>query len=168
MRQVPDFVDKHPKYVCKLQKSLYGFKRALGAWSNKLSGTLIHLGFIKSKADNSLFILTQKSYQIYPLVHVDEIIITGSSNTEIQKFINMLNDAFSLKEKGALHFFLGIEVSNLTNGSVLLKQSKYIKSLLAKAHISDAKPANSPMVSSLQLSNTVGIPVDDAALYTKA
>lgn len=140
-------------------------KKSPRAWFDKLSGTWIKLGFIKSKVDDSLFILVQKSYRIYILVYMDDIIIIGSNEIKIQKFITILNNVFSLKDMGVLHFFLGIEVHNLTGGSILLKQSKYIKILLAKSYISDAKPTNSPMVFSLQLSNAIGVLVDNAMLY---
>lgn len=52
---------------------------------------------------------------------MDDITIMGLRNTKMQKFINMLNNTFSLKDIGALYFFLGIEMNNLTNGDVLLK-----------------------------------------------
>lgn len=80
---------------------------------------------------------------------MDDIIITRYSPSKIQKFINMHNVVFSLKYMGALHFFIGIEVKNLTNGSILLKQSKYIKNILAKSHLNEAKLENSPMMPSL-------------------
>lgn len=52
---------------------------------------------------------------------MDDIIVTRSSETEIQKFITMLDVEFSWKDIDNLHFFLGIEVNHLTNISILLK-----------------------------------------------
>lgn len=48
----------------------------------------------------------------------------------------MLNSKFSLKEMDVLHFFLGIE-SREFESEMLLKQSKYIKSLLTKEKLTD-------------------------------
>lgn len=66
---------------------------------------------------------------------------------------------------GNLHFFLDIKVYQLSNGFIILKLDKYIKSLLSQAHLSNAKPTNSPMVSPLQLYATNGVTVDDTVLY---
>ena len=57
MHQSPRFVDAaYPNYVCKLHKSLYGLKQAPRAWFERFTFHLLHLGFIASMADSSLFI----------------------------------------------------------------------------------------------------------------
>lgn len=76
----------------------------------------------------------------------------------------MLHAKFSLKDMGTLHFFLGIEVCQF-EGGLLLKQFKYIRSLLSKAKLTEAKPACSPMISSLKLSTTNSVSFDNLALY---
>lgn len=65
------------------------------------------------------------------LVFIDDIIITRSSLSHIQQLISKLNTEFSLKQLGTLDYFLGIEVSHMSNGSVLLSQSNYIRDLLS-------------------------------------
>lgn len=75
----------------------------------------------------------------------------------------MLNAKFSLKDMGAIYFFLGIEVCEF-EGGLLLKKTKYIKSLLIKAKLTDAKPACS-MISSLKLSTAGGVPFETPTLY---
>lgn len=48
----------------------------------------------------------------------------------------MLSSCFCLKDLGLLHYFLGIQVSNTTEGNLRLSQAQYIKNLLHKIHIS--------------------------------
>ena len=57
--------------------------------------------------------------------------ITRSNNKSLKTFITQLNIAFSLKDLGLLHYFLGIEVHRDASG-MYLKQTKYIRDLLKK------------------------------------
>jgi hypothetical protein len=66
---------------------------------------------------------------------VDDIIITGNNDSLLQSLIQQLNLAFSLKHLGTLDYFLGIEVHKLSNGSLLLTQSKYIRDLLTRTNM---------------------------------
>lgn len=45
-------------------------------------------------------------------------------------------------------YFLGIQILNLPNGSLLLSQTKYILNLLTKASMQNVKGISSPMVNS--------------------
>jgi hypothetical protein len=55
IKQPPGFhcVD-HPRYVCKLNKVIYGLKQASRVWYSGLSSKLLALGFHASKANTSL------------------------------------------------------------------------------------------------------------------
>ena len=44
------------------------------------------------------------------LIYVDDIIVTGNSNAEIEQLISNLSSTFALKDLRNLNFFLGIEV----------------------------------------------------------
>ncbi|KAK6158833.1 hypothetical protein DH2020_006147 [Rehmannia glutinosa] len=134
MKQVPGFekYDKNGRLmVCKLQNSLYGLKQASRAWNIKLSRVLQSFGFKMSRADNSLFYRQQGNSHIIILTYVDDIIITGPSNSDL-KVIDDLHKVFALKDLGDLHYFLGIEVSYTSDG-MLLSQEKCICELLEKA-----------------------------------
>lgn len=72
------------------------------------------------------------------LVYVNDIIITGDSKRHTQTLIQHLNQFFPLKDLGEMHYFLEIEVNHTTNG-IFLNQGKYIKDLLARAQMTDAK-----------------------------
>lgn len=54
--QPPGFIDSdRPSFVCKLQKALYGLKKAPRAWYTKLCAFLLQSGFTNSLADTSFF-----------------------------------------------------------------------------------------------------------------
>lgn len=118
-----------------------------------LSAWKLHFykGFTASKCDPSLFIFQQATHCILVLVYVDDILVTGSSLSHIQALIDNLHTVFVLKQLGNLDYFLGVEVSHLSYGS-LLSQSKYIRDLLCKAHMNTAKGINTPMAANSKMS----------------
>ncbi|XP_025702988.1 secreted RxLR effector protein 161-like [Arachis hypogaea] len=59
---------------------------------------------------------------------------------------------FALKNLGKMRYFLGIEAVKFNDSDILLCQIKYIKDLLTKAEMRDAKAVPTPMVSNLKLS----------------
>ncbi|XP_031275019.1 uncharacterized protein LOC116133454 [Pistacia vera] len=95
-------------------------------------------------ADPSLFINHLAHGTLVLLLYVDDIILTGSSDKLINQFIVVLHTEFAIKDLGALHYFLGIEVSHVSNGLVL-HQSKYAIDLLNHALMRDCKPVHTPM-----------------------
>jgi hypothetical protein len=57
-QQPSGFVDSQlPHHVCRLNKSLYGLKRAPRTWFTRFTSYLFTIGFHASKCDSSLFIL---------------------------------------------------------------------------------------------------------------
>jgi histone deacetylase 1/2 len=99
------------------------------------------------------------------LVYVDDIIITGSSSPHIKDLISNLNAQFSLKQLGQLDYFLGIEVSHLSNGSLFLSQTQCIRDLLTKTNMHEAKRLPTPMVGNLKLSKTGSDYLQDPTMY---
>jgi hypothetical protein len=125
MQQPRGFEDsRFPNHVCKLQRALYGLKQSPRAWYARLSDLLLQLGFLSSKADTSLFFYDHHGFQIYMLVYVDDIVIAGSSQADVDRVVATLSGTFPIKDLGRLDYFLGIEVSYNPRGMVLT-QRKY-------------------------------------------
>ncbi|KAG8477106.1 hypothetical protein CXB51_030102 [Gossypium anomalum] len=168
MQQPPGFVqfgsDGRP-LVCRLQKALYGLRQAPRAWFDKLKRFLISVGFTGSRSDASLFVRLASGTTVYVLVYVDDIIITGDNLATINSFIQQLHAMFSPKDMGDLHYFLGVEVTRSSSGSVHLCQRKYVRDLLTRSSLLHAKPVNTPMVSSSQLSKDDGDRLCDPTEY---
>lgn len=56
---------------------------------------------------------------LYALIYVDDIIITGNHNSEVNQGITSLAGHFFIKDLPYLHVFLGIEVLRIAKGITL-------------------------------------------------
>ena len=109
-----------------------------------------------------MFVLRENDHIIL-LIYVDDIIITGSNNEPLKTFITQLNIAFSLKDLGLLHYFLGIEVHRDADG-MYLKQTKYIRDLINNFNMEKASCCPSPMETRKQFT-TKGEVIANPTLY---
>ncbi|XP_040966391.1 uncharacterized mitochondrial protein AtMg00810-like [Gossypium hirsutum] len=91
------------------------------------------------------------------MTHVDDIVVTGSSITDINKVISQFHDNFALKDMGRINFFLGIEVQHTPQG-LFLNQKKYVSEILHKTGMAIAAPTPTPMVSTPKLVASDGSP----------
>jgi hypothetical protein len=72
--------------VCKLKKALYGLKQSLRAWFERFSRAMQRFGYNQSQADHTLFIKHSITGKVTALiVYVDDIVLTGNDNEEIQR-----------------------------------------------------------------------------------
>lgn len=165
MMQPPGFTAPNSSLVCHLHKALYGLKQAPRQWFERLKTTLLSFGFLNSKCDASLFIYKHHNVVIYMLVYVDDIVITGNSPPLIKQITQQLNHVFSLKQLGDLDYFLGLEVKKLSNGNLLLTQSKYLRVLLIKTDMENSNPVATPMASTTKLIKTGSAALSDASHY---
>ena len=122
----------------RLHKSLYGLKQAPRAWYTHLSDVLLSIGFLASKVDTSLFILSDGINIFYLLVYVNDILLTGSNYVMIHRLIQLLSSDLKLRDLGTVHYFLGIEVQS-TGMGLMLRQHKYILDILTRAGMTSSK-----------------------------
>ncbi|XP_015166872.1 uncharacterized mitochondrial protein AtMg00810-like [Solanum tuberosum] len=78
------------------------------------------------------------------LVYVDDMLITGSSGSSINKAKGILHQKFKVKDLGELKYFLGIEILRSQQG-IILNQRKYVLELISELGLSGAKPVGTPM-----------------------
>ncbi|XP_063940583.1 uncharacterized mitochondrial protein AtMg00810-like [Daucus carota subsp. sativus] len=112
-------------------------------------------GFVQSLADPSLFIFRHNNHTIYFLLYVDDIVITGSDNNLLERFIHVLGREFDIKDLGPLNYFLGLQVSYQNDG-LHIGQLKYAHDLLVKHDMLLSKPVSTPMSAKTTLSSDDG------------
>eukprot|EP00253_Pinus_taeda_P003928 PITA_03928 len=113
-----------PNLVCILKKALYGLKQAPRAWY----------------------------YHLDKYLHQQDDIIFGSNEEEmIQSFALVMQKEFEMSLLGELTYFLGLQIQQKEEGT-FLSQTKYLKQILKKYGMEDAKPVCTPMVTGCSLS----------------
>ncbi|PKU81792.1 putative mitochondrial protein [Dendrobium catenatum] len=167
MRQPTGFIDtNYPQHVCKLNKSIYGLKQAPRQWFHKLTSLLQQFGFRFSRSDPSLLILHHNNVQLYFLIYVDDILLTGNDQTTIQSLLQFLKSNFDLKQLGTVSLFLGIQILKTASG-YFLNQSHYALKILQDAGLADCSAAPTPITPKRTSIASNDTPFADPHLYRK-
>lgn len=106
--------------VYKLSKALYGLRQALRAWYAQLNKCLEKLGFIKFPFEHAVYKRREGDQSLIIGVYVDDLLITGTSVSNILKFKKQMSNEFEMSDLGKLSHYLGIEVDQ-GNGYIKLK-----------------------------------------------
>ena len=149
-----------------MHKSLYGLRQASQKWYAKISKFLLSSGFKQSASDHSMFIKRNGDSFLCLMVYMDDIILVGNCNQDIETFKQVLDWQFKLKDLGNLRYFLGLEVARSQQG-IFVCQRHYALELLKDASIMGCKPVKTPMESNLKLSREEGDLLDDPMMYRR-
>ncbi|XP_020681624.2 uncharacterized protein LOC110098981 [Dendrobium catenatum] len=165
MLQPPGFIDPtRPNHVCKLNKAIYGLKQAPRQWFHKLTGFLVHFGFCFSHVDPSMMVYNHGTTQLYIIIYVDDLLLTGNHTTTINTLLQGLRDTFDLRQMGQANLFLGIQISYTKTGA-FLHQSHYARDILLASGFQDCKPSSTPITASGSSAAHNLQPFDDPKLY---
>ena len=98
----PGFEDERSRdKVCRLHKSLYGLKQSPRAWFGRFTRVLKDCGYKQGHADHTLFTKHSNQGRCTILsVYVNDIILTGDDQDEINKLKKVLAAEFEVKDLG--------------------------------------------------------------------
>ncbi|GJV32308.1 ribonuclease H-like domain-containing protein [Tanacetum coccineum] len=151
--------------LATIRTSLYGLKQAPRAWFQRFSSYVIRASFYHSKTDSSLFIFHKGPGITYLLLYVDDIILTASSTSLLQRIISLLHAEFAMTDLGPLNYFLGISATRTTSGIFLSQTNiKYAIEILEQAQMLNCNPCRTPIDTEKKL-GPEGSPVTDPTLY---
>lgn len=97
MKFPPGAATPSDSHVCRLCKSPYGLKQASRQWYARLSCALGTRGFTSSLNDYSLFFKSSGTLTTIIAVHVDDILLTGNNQAEINEIKSFLDFEFRIK-----------------------------------------------------------------------
>lgn len=139
------------RMVCKLQKSLYGLKQAPRQWYKRFDNFMVGNGFSRCQADHCCYMKNFGNSCIILLLYVDDMLIAGQSKQEIDRLKMQLSKEFAMKDLGAAKQILGMRITR--NGEELkLSQEDYVKKVLSRFNMHDAKSVSTPLGSHFKLS----------------
>ena len=151
VEQPPGFEDdKHPDWIFRLNKALYGLKEAPRAWYEKLSSFLIAHGYDRGHVDTTLFIKRMNREMIVVQIYVDGIIFGSSTQTLCDEFAELMQKEFEMSLMGEFTYFLGLHVKQ-TSTRLFISQEKYTWELLVKYNLKDLKGKATQMANAVKL-----------------
>ena len=140
--------------VCLLKKSLYGLRQSLRQWYKRFDEFILRIKFIRCSYDNCVY-LKMKNDQVlvYLLLYVDDMLIASGSMQDIQELKQKLNSEFEMKDLGEAKRILGIEIiKDRKNKNIFLTQSNYLKKVVQKFNMHEAKEVLIPLGQHFKLS----------------
>lgn len=152
--------------VCKLKCSLYGLKQDSCQCNAEFTHHLHTFGFMQFQANHCLFVYNSAKGFLVLIVYVDDLLITGTSESLIQDIKKSLRDAFTIKDMGLGKYFMGSEVVKSFKG-ICVHQRKYVSDLIADAGLKEAKIAITPLHKGMQLSHHQGELSEDPSQYRR-
>ena len=95
-------------------------------------------------------------------MYVDDIILAGKSQTRITQVKTELGKSFRVKDLGELHYFLGVNVKQHSDGgNIWIGQPSYTQEVLKKFGLEHCKPAATPVAQVTKLLKAT----DDSKLF---
>jgi hypothetical protein len=165
IEQPPGFEDgKKPNHVYKLKKTLYGSKQAPRAWYERLTDFLLSKGFIMDKVETTLFTMNIGKDLFVLQIYVDDIIFGSTNQDFYEEFEKMMTNEFEMSMIGELSYFLSLQIKQLKN-STFMSQGKYIKDMLKKFGMNEAKAISTPMKINDNLDSDASGNMVDQKLY---
>nr|GEU90699.1 retrotransposon protein, putative, Ty1-copia subclass [Tanacetum cinerariifolium] len=116
--QLKGFVDpKYPKRVCKLQRSIYGLKRASMSWNKRFDEEIKKVAFTQNLDDPCVYQKASGSIVAFLILYVDDILIIGIKISLLQDVKSWLGKCFAMKYLGEPISYVGATRSSSSKPS---------------------------------------------------
>ncbi|KAL0333048.1 UNVERIFIED_CONTAM: Retrovirus-related Pol polyprotein from transposon RE1 [Sesamum calycinum] len=116
----PDGFPLQSGKVCKLKRSLYGLKQASRQWNHEFSTNLLGYGFSQSPHDHYFFTKDTTDGLLILLVYVDDVLVIGPSQSQIDQVKDLLHSAFTIKDLGLAKVILIVVFFSSSNSLHLI------------------------------------------------
>ncbi|ONK68535.1 uncharacterized protein A4U43_C05F12950 [Asparagus officinalis] len=160
-------VEGKEDHVCRLKKSLYGLKQSPRQWYLRFDTFMFEHGYSRNKYDSCVYHKKlNDGFFVYLLLYVDDMLIAAKDMSEINELKSQLKHEFEMKNLGATKKILGMEIHrNRREGSLFLSQEKYIKKVLERFGMLDAKPVKTLLAAHFRLSADLSPQTEEEEQY---
>ena len=149
---IPEHLQGRTDLVGLVKKGIYGLKQSPRLWNETVNEFMITRGFSRFTTDQCVYKRGEAATQLFVAIYVDDLIITGASLDIIDTFKSELKDRFKMKDLGPIKYCLGMEITqDLVKGTIEVKQQGYVKSILRRFGLLEAKTSPIPMDPGLEL-----------------
>ncbi|SCV69331.1 BQ2448_2351 [Microbotryum intermedium] len=146
--------------ILKLDQSIYGLKQAGRIWNKEIDATLCSLGYTPMVTDQCVYTKRHGKDWHYIALYVDDLLLIGPSEAEIERLLSKLEDMYGNKRLGDTEYVLGIQLKRGEDGSITLSQERYLQDVLECFDLALAKPATTPMQKNLLLELNESTPTE--------
>jgi hypothetical protein len=109
MVQLEGFVDhKDANKVCKLQRSIYGLKKASWSWNLCIDKVIKGFGYVQNIEESCIYKKMSGSSVSFLVLYVDDILLIGNDVRMLNNVKKYLKNNFSMKDMGEAAYVLGI------------------------------------------------------------
>jgi hypothetical protein len=125
---------------------------------------LLSKDFKIGKVDTTLFTKIIGKDLFVCQIYVDDIIFGSTNELFCDEFGKMMSNEFEMSMIGELSFFLGLQIKQFKDG-IFVSQSKYLKDMLKKFGLENAKSIKTPMATNGHLDLDEGGTIVDQKLF---
>jgi hypothetical protein len=116
------------------------------------------------KVDTTIFTKKIGKYLFMLQIYVDDIIFGSTNQDYCEEFGKMMANEIEMSVIGKLSYFLGPQIKQSKNGT-FVSQEKYIKDILKKFGMNEAKPISTPMGTNGNLDSDASDNMVDQKMY---
>ena len=131
--------------VYRLKKSLYGLKQSPRQWYKRFDSYMIQIHYTHCKYDCCVYVkmLNDGSY-IFLLLYVEDMLIVAKGMCEVDRLKALLCKEFDMKDMGTAR-------RDRLSRKLWLSRKNYIRKVLEKFNMQDAKPMSIPLTNHFKL-----------------
>jgi hypothetical protein len=116
------------------------------------------------KVDTTLFTKKIKNDLFMLQIYIDDIIFGSTNQDFCEEFRKMMANEFEMSMIRELSYYLSLQIKQLKNGT-FVSQGKYIKDMLKKFGMNEAKPISTPIGTNDNLDSDASGNMVDQKLY---
>ena len=147
MDQPVGFITKgNERKVCRLKRSIYGLKQSSRQWYLRFHDSITSFGFEMIEEDHCVYIKRSKKSILILSLYVDDILLAGNEMSSIVATRKWMSSQFEIKDMGEANYVLGVKiVRDRLKKLLCLSQETYIKKVLERFRMNNAKPVDTPV-----------------------